>query len=64
MLSADQQAPRKQRHTAHRIWMRLRQERSDHPLGETTVREYVRLRKQELGLRGREIFVLQSYEWG
>jgi hypothetical protein len=26
ILEADQQAPRKQRHTAHRIWTRLREE--------------------------------------
>jgi hypothetical protein len=64
VLSADQQAPRKQRHTAHRIWMRLKQEQPDHAIGEATVREYVRLRRQELELRGREIFVPQSYAWG
>ena len=29
ILRADQLAPRKQRHTAHRIWQRIRQERSD-----------------------------------
>lgn len=27
ILRTDQQAPRKQRHTAHRIWQRIRQER-------------------------------------
>ena len=26
ILEADRQAPRKQRHTAHRIWVRLREE--------------------------------------
>jgi transposase len=64
MLEADRQAPRKQRHTAHRIWMRLREEHPDHPIGEPTVRRYVHKRKQELGLGGREVFVPQSYEWG
>jgi len=34
ILNEDQQAPRKQRHTAHRIWTRLREQRPDHPLEE------------------------------
>jgi hypothetical protein len=29
ILKADRKAPRKQRHTAHRIWMRLRQEKPE-----------------------------------
>jgi transposase len=64
ILVADRQAPRKQRHTAHRIWMRLRDEHPTHPIAEPTVRRYVELRKQELGLGGREVFVPQSYDWG
>ncbi len=64
MLAADIKAPRKQRHTAHRIWMRLRREHPDHPVGEATVRRYVQVRKRELGLSGREVFVPQSYELG
>ena len=48
MLAVDVQAPRKQRHTAHRIWMRLCREHPDHPVGEATVRRYVRQRKREL----------------
>jgi transposase len=64
MLASDRQAPRKQRHTAHRIWTRLREEQPSHPIGEPTVRRYVRRRKQELGLGGRDVFVPQSYEWG
>src|ERR1700694_2588561 len=59
MLEVDRQAPRKQRHTAHRIWTRLREEHSEHPIGEPTVRRYVRMRKQELGLSCREVFVPQ-----
>ena len=62
ILEADRQAPRKQRHTAHRIWTRLRQEYPEFPIAESTVREYVRKRKQELG--GRVAFVPQSYDWG
>jgi len=64
ILDEDRQAPRKQRHTAHRIWERLRRERPEHPIGEATVRKYVRERKQEMGLIGREVFVPQSYELG
>lgn len=64
MLEGDRQAPRKQRHTAHRIWTRLRAEHSSHSIAEPTVRRYVQRRKQELGLGGREVFVPQSYDWG
>lgn len=64
MLEGDRQAPRKQRHTAHRIWTRLREEHPGHPIAEPTVRRYVQRRKQELGLSGREVFVPQSYDWG
>ena len=64
MLESDRQAPRKQRHTAHRIWMRLGEEYPAHPIAEPTVRRYVQRRKQELGLSSREVFVPQSYAWG
>ena len=64
MLALDLRAPRKQRHTAHRIWMRLCHEYPDYPVGEATVRRYVQVRKRELGLSGREVFVPQSYELG
>ena len=65
ILEADRRAPRKQRHTAHRIWARLTQERADQPIAESTVRRYVRLRKQALGLHvGPEPCVPQQYAWG
>ena len=64
MLEADRQAPRKQRHTAHRIWTRLCAEHPDLPVAEPTVRRYVGIRRRELGLKGREVFVRQSYSWG
>ena len=64
MLDADRQAPRKQRHTAHRIWVRLCKEYPERPISEPTVRRYVQRRKQELGLSGQEVFVPQSYNWG
>ncbi len=64
ILEADRAAPRKQRHTAHRIWQRVRQEKPDFPVGEATVRRFAQQRKEALGLRVREVFVPQSYEWG
>src|SRR5436305_13727679 len=36
IVEADQRAPRKQRHTAHRIWARLREEYPEQPIGEPT----------------------------
>lgn len=64
ILQSDLQAPRKQRHTAHRIFCRLAQELPQHPIAERTVREYVRQKKYELGLSGRQVCVPQTYEWG
>jgi hypothetical protein len=49
ILESDQKAPRKQRHTAHRIWCRLRAERPELEIAESTVRRYVRERKRQLG---------------
>ncbi len=64
ILEADKRVHRKQRHTAHRIWCRLRKETPDLEISESTVRKYVRERKEELGLLGREVFIQQSYDWG
>ncbi len=64
ILEGDEQAPRKQRHTAHRIWERIRQEHPEGQVAEATVRRYVLRRKEELGLLARETFVPQSYNWG
>jgi len=64
ILESDRKAPRKQRHTAHRIWVRLEKERPEIQVAECTVRRYVRQKKQELGLKGSETFVPQSYRWG
>jgi DNA polymerase III delta subunit len=41
ILETDRQAPRKQRHTAHRIWMRLQEEHPQASIAEATVRRYV-----------------------
>ncbi len=64
ILEADRHAPRKQRHTAHRIYTRLCQERSEYPVAESTVRAYVRERRRALGVLVQETFVPQSYAWG
>ena len=64
ILQADQKAPRKQRHTAQRIYRRICQELPQYPVGRSRVGEYVRQRKQELGLLGRDTFIPQSYRWG
>lgn len=64
ILESDRNAPRKQRHTAHRIYTRLCIEKPEVKLAETTVRAYVRKRKLEIGLIHRETFVPQSYGWG
>jgi transposase len=64
ILQQDRKAPRKQRHTAHRIWARLRKEMPEIQVAESTVRRYVRSKKRELGLAGSETFVPQAYGWG
>lgn len=61
-LEDDREAPRKQRHTARRIWQRLRDEHAA-DVAETTVREHVHRRKRELGF-GVEAFVPQVHEAG
>jgi transposase len=61
-LEADTAAPPKQRHTAKRIWQRLLAEQGAE-LAETTVRDYVRKRKRELGLRA-EGHVPQAHDPG
>ena len=64
VLEADRKAPRKQRHTAKRIWERIHFEVPGCTAAERTVRHYVEQRKQVLGFGRRETFVPQSYEWG
>jgi transposase len=55
-LEADLKAPRKQRHTARRVWQRLVGEHGAQ-VAERTVREYVAARRRELGLAVGEVFV-------
>lgn len=64
ILVADRNAPRKQRHTAHRIWVRLCEEHPEYPIAESTVRSWVRGRKEALGLSSREVYIPQEYGWG
>jgi transposase len=64
ILDSDQRAPKKQRHTAHRIWARLQAEHGEPGISESQVRRYVRQRKRELGLNGSDVFVPQSYHFG
>ncbi len=62
-LEADLEAPRKQRHSAKRIWRRLVDEHGAE-VAETTVRDYVRRRRRELGHGPREVFVPQAHAPG
>jgi hypothetical protein len=64
ILEADRCAPRKQRHTARRIYHRILAEMPGHTVAESTVRNYVHDRKRTLGLLIRETYVAQSYSWG
>lgn len=59
-LVADQGAPRKQRHTARRVWQRLVAEHGA-VLAEVTVSRYVARRRAELGLAGVEVAVPQTH---
>ena len=64
ILAADRSAPRKQRHTAHRIYQRVCSERPGCEVAESSIRRYVREKKAALGLTGRKVCVPQSYAWG
>jgi transposase len=61
-LEADRDAPRKQRHTARRVWQRLVIEHGAE-VSERPVSRYVRERRRELGEIG-EAFVPQAHEPG
>ena len=64
ILHDDRQAPKKQRHTAHRIWVRIKKELPECGISERAIRRFVRKRRAALGLIGRETCVPQSYPWG
>jgi len=59
-LIADEDAPRKQRHTARRIWQRLVAEHQA-TLSEVTVSRYVARRRVELGLLTHEVSIPQTH---
>src|SRR6266542_6955043 len=61
-LTEDKRAPRKQRHTAHRIWQRVTGELGARA-AESTVRAYVCERRRELGF-GQRVFVPQHHGIG
>jgi transposase len=62
-LIADKDAPRKQRHTARRIWQRLVAEHQA-TCSEVTVSRHVARRRVELGLLQREVSIPQTHEAG
>lgn len=67
MLVEDTTAPRKQRHTARRIFARLADEHGATQLSYSTVRNYVRTRRPEIDIaagRQREVFVPQEHAPG
>src|SRR4051794_3504392 len=63
VLDEDRRAPRKQRHTARRLYRRILTECPDATVAESTVRNHVRERKHQMGLLRRETLVPQSYGW-
>jgi transposase len=62
-LLADREAPRKQRHTARRIWQRLVAEHGA-SMAEVTVSRYVARRRAELGLDKVQVTVPQDHAPG
>lgn len=63
ILRADRTVPRKHRHTARRIRDRIIEDKK-HNLAESTLRRYVRLRKEQLGFMTRETCIPQTYSPG
>lgn len=62
-LTEDQEAPRKQRHTARRIWERLVDEEGA-TLSEVTVRRFVREARRELGLDRIDVAIVALHHPG
>ena len=62
-LLADREVPRKQRHTARRVWQRLVAEHGA-SMAEVTVSRYVARRRAELGLDKVQVMVPQAHEPG
>lgn len=59
-LRADLDAPRKQRHTARRVWQRLVEEHGAR-VSESAVRGLVARLKVEVGLKKREVMIVQEH---
>lgn len=64
VLDEDRHAPRKQRHTARRIYRRILTEFPNAAVAESTGRNHVGARKRAMGLVQRDTFVPQSYALG
>ena len=62
-LTDDQEAPRKQRHTARRIWERLVDEHGA-DVAESTVRRYVREARRELHLDAVDVAIVAHHDPG
>ncbi len=62
-LDADRDAPKKQRHTARRIWQRLVEEHGA-DVGESTVRRYVGEARRRQPMALREVMVPQHHPLG
>lgn len=63
-LRGDERAPRKQRHTAHRIFSRIKAEMPEVEVSERSCRKFVEEIRRAMGLAKREVFVPQHYEFG
>jgi hypothetical protein len=64
ILAEDRNAPRKQRHTAQRIFERLVEERAEGTVSGRSVRRAVREWKEQRKLERAEVFISQEYEPG
>src|SRR6266540_4900712 len=60
ILEKDKKEPRKQHHTAHRIFVRIGREMSGIKVSERTVRKYVQQQKLTLGLDGRDVMIVKA----
>ena len=64
ILEQDQLAPRKQRHTAQRIFERLREEKPEHSVSARSVRRAVQEWREQRKIERAETFISQQYQAG
>jgi transposase len=64
VLAQDRHAPRKQRHTAQRIWERLQEEFPQHTVSPRSVRRQVELWRQQHDAVRADTYISQHYELG